>query len=217
MNPSACAGRAAAIISSRRRLGPAVEDVVGDRAVQQRGVLRHHADLAAQALLARLGDVLAVDQDAAAFDVVEAQQQIDERRLAGAGAADEPDLFARRDAQREAFDHAARLCRSGTSRRRSESRRAAPPSVGASGASSTRARLREGAHALLHLADAVEDADRRPHHPAGHGDHAHAERRSPRAMSPSVSAPRLHSQTESAPTTTISDAVAARRRTGSAR
>ena len=41
------------------------------------------------------GDVLAVDQDAPAFEVVEAQEQVDQRRLAGAGAADEPDLLAR--------------------------------------------------------------------------------------------------------------------------
>ncbi len=53
------------------RIGPAVADVVADRAVQQRGVLRHHRDLAAQALLRHLGDVLAVDQDAALGRVVE--------------------------------------------------------------------------------------------------------------------------------------------------
>ena len=76
----------------RRRLagvGPAVEDVVAHRAVQQRGVLRHHADLRPQAVLRDVGDVLAVDQDAARLQVVEAQQQVDERRLAGAGAADQ--------------------------------------------------------------------------------------------------------------------------------
>ena len=38
-----------------------------------------------------------------------------------------------------------------------------------------RARLRDRAHALLHLADVVEDADRHPHHPTGHGDDADAE------------------------------------------
>ena len=45
MNSSACACRAAAAISASSALGPAVGDVVADRAVQQRGVLRHHADL----------------------------------------------------------------------------------------------------------------------------------------------------------------------------
>ena len=52
-------------------------------------------------------DVLAVDQDASALEVVEAKEQVDQRRLAGAGAADEPDLLARRDRQRQALDDAA--------------------------------------------------------------------------------------------------------------
>ena len=42
-----------------------------------------------------LRDVLAVDQDAAVLEIEEAQQQVDQRRLAGAGAADQPDLLAR--------------------------------------------------------------------------------------------------------------------------
>src|SRR5262249_29700396 len=71
------------------RLRAAVADVVADRAVQQRGVLRDHGDLRAQALLRDRGDVLAVDQDAATFEIEEAQQQIDHRRLAGAGPADQ--------------------------------------------------------------------------------------------------------------------------------
>ena len=78
--------------------------------MQQRGVLRHHADLRAQAVLRDVGDVLAVDQDAARFQVVEAQQQVDQRRLAGAGAADQPDLLARPDQQREVVDDAAAPC-----------------------------------------------------------------------------------------------------------
>jgi hypothetical protein len=78
-------------------VGAAVEDVVAHRAVQQRGVLRHHADVRAQAVLRDLGDVLAVDQQPARLDVVEAQQQVDERRLARARAADQADLLARLD------------------------------------------------------------------------------------------------------------------------
>jgi hypothetical protein len=77
----------------------AVEDVVAHRAVQQRGVLRDHADLRAQAVLRDAGDVLAVDQDAALLQVVEAQQQVDQRALAGARAADQADLLARADGQ----------------------------------------------------------------------------------------------------------------------
>ena len=85
-------------------VGAAVEDVVAHRAVQQRGVLRDHADLRAQAVLRHVGDVLAVDQDAARLDVVEAQQQVDERGLAGARAADQADLLARADLQRQPVD-----------------------------------------------------------------------------------------------------------------
>ena len=76
-------------------LWPPVEDVLLDRAVQQGGVLRHHGDLRAQALLPDAGDVLAVDQDAALLRLEEAQEQVDERGLADAGAADEADLLAR--------------------------------------------------------------------------------------------------------------------------
>ena len=90
------------------RVGPAVADVVADRAVQQRGVLRHHRDLRAQALLRDARDVLPVDQDAAALEVEEAQQQVDQRRLAGAGAADQPDLLARLHGQGQAVDDGER-------------------------------------------------------------------------------------------------------------
>ena len=55
------------------------------------------------------GDVLAVDQDAAAFEIEEAQQQIDHGRLAGAGAADQADLLAAaRPSRREGPCHARR-------------------------------------------------------------------------------------------------------------
>ena len=108
MNSSACASRAARLDLGVGRLRPAVADVLADRAVQQRGVLRHHRDLRAQAFLRDRGDVLAVDQDAAALDVEEAQQQVDRGRLAGAGAADQPDLLARLHGEREAVEHSIR-------------------------------------------------------------------------------------------------------------
>ena len=76
------------------RARASVADVVADRTVQQRGVLRHHRDLRAQALLRDVRDVLPVDQDASALEIEEAQQQVDQRRLAGARAADQPDLLA---------------------------------------------------------------------------------------------------------------------------
>ena len=59
-------------------------------------------------------DVGAVDGDAAALAVVEAQQQVDDGRLAGAGAADEADLLARADMEVEVLDDARTSCRSGS-------------------------------------------------------------------------------------------------------
>ena len=58
-----------------------------------------------------LADVDAVDQDAAALDVVEAQQQADDRGLAGPGGADDADALAGRDLERDvAEDPVARRC-----------------------------------------------------------------------------------------------------------
>ena len=88
------------------RVGPAVADVVAGRAVEHRGLLRDHRDLAAQALLGDLADVLAADDDAPRLDIVEPQQQRDERRLARARGADDADLLARRDLERDVADAA---------------------------------------------------------------------------------------------------------------
>jgi len=77
--------------------------------VQQRGVLRHHRDLRAQTLLRHGRDVLAVDQDAAGLGLVEAQQQVDERRFPRARRADQSDALARLDRDVDVVDDAARL------------------------------------------------------------------------------------------------------------
>ena len=89
------------------RLGPAVADIVADRAMQQRGVLRDHADLRAQALLRQSGDVAPVDQDATAFRPVKPEQQMHECRFAGARAPNEPNPLARRDVELQFSQHAA--------------------------------------------------------------------------------------------------------------
>ena len=49
----------------------------------------------------------AVDQDRAAGDVVEPRQQVDQRRLAGAAAADDRQHLAGADAERHAAQHRA--------------------------------------------------------------------------------------------------------------
>src|SRR5262249_48992316 len=52
-----------------------------------------------------LRDVLAVNQDAPRFQIEEAQEQIDEGRFSGAGAADKADFFAGLHEQGQALDH----------------------------------------------------------------------------------------------------------------
>src|SRR4051795_2768416 len=60
----------------------AVADVVADGVVEQHRVLRDDSDGCAEALLADLRDVLAVDQDSAALWVVETIEQPGDGRLA---------------------------------------------------------------------------------------------------------------------------------------
>jgi len=87
-------------------LGMAIGDVVADRTVQQRSILRHHTNQLAQAVLRHLGDVLPVDGDLARFQIVETQEQVHQRRLARTGTPDQTDLLARLDIQRQPVDHA---------------------------------------------------------------------------------------------------------------
>ena len=63
---------------------PAIGDVLADGAVQQRGILRHHADLRLERGLRHLPDILTVHQNAPALHIMKAQQQAGQRRLARA-------------------------------------------------------------------------------------------------------------------------------------
>ena len=59
----------------------------------------------AQHAARHVADVDAVDRDAPALDLVEAHQQVDQRRLAGAGRADDGDgLAARRVSDRSVHE-----------------------------------------------------------------------------------------------------------------
>src|SRR4029078_1391980 len=60
----------------------------------------------AQALLRHAGNILPVDQDAAAFKVEEPQQQVHQGRLARTGPADQADLLARPDVKGQAVNKA---------------------------------------------------------------------------------------------------------------
>ena len=83
------------------RLRPAVADVLQDRAMKQRNVLRHHGDRCAQAFLRDPRDILAVDHDAALLHIVEPLQQREQRRFAAAGLADQADALAGLEPQAE--------------------------------------------------------------------------------------------------------------------
>jgi hypothetical protein len=72
-------------------------DVVADRAAEQERLLGDDAHLRAQRARSGVPEVDAVDDDAARRRVVEARDELGERRLARAGRADERDGLARRD------------------------------------------------------------------------------------------------------------------------
>ena len=71
------------------RLFATIGDVVADGAGEQPGVLQHHPEQASQVAARHLPRVHAVDEDATLVQLVEAQQQVDEGGLAGAGGADD--------------------------------------------------------------------------------------------------------------------------------
>ena len=97
---------------ARRRLdlrlpgaGAAVGDVRPDGVVEQHGVLRHQTDRGAQGLLSDVAQILAVDQDRALVDVVEAEQQAHDRGLAGARPAHQRERVAGGDGEVELAQH----------------------------------------------------------------------------------------------------------------
>src|SRR5882672_3951982 len=85
----------------RRGVGPPISDVLGQRAVEEQRFLLHDRHLPAQALLRDVGDILPVDRDAAAIEVVQPLHELDEGRLARARPSDKADALARRDADRQ--------------------------------------------------------------------------------------------------------------------
>ena len=68
-------------------------------------VLQDEPEEPAQLVERQLADVDAVDGDAAAVDVVEPQQQVDDRRLAGAGRPDDADALSGFDRERHVAQH----------------------------------------------------------------------------------------------------------------
>ena len=73
---------------------PTVDQVVADRAAEQKRLLKHDADVLPQIGRRQVADIHAVEQHAAGVDVIKSADQIDERRLAAAAVTDDADFFA---------------------------------------------------------------------------------------------------------------------------
>ena len=83
-----------------RRIRVAVGNVVIDRVVEQHGILRHHANRLMQAGLRHITDILPVDANGTAGDVIEPEQQPPHGRLATARGSDQGDPLPGSDPQR---------------------------------------------------------------------------------------------------------------------
>ncbi len=75
-------------------VGAAVANVVGDRTGEQGDVLRHERHARAQLVERGIAGAHAIDAHRARLRIEEAQQQIEDRALAGAGRSDEGDRLA---------------------------------------------------------------------------------------------------------------------------
>src|SRR5437763_8698223 len=84
---------------SERRTRAAVGDVVRDRFVEQRRILRDDANRFTQTAGRYRSQIASIDQDAPAGRIVEAKQQARQRRLSRSTAANDSDLLTRRDAE----------------------------------------------------------------------------------------------------------------------
>src|SRR5207237_10063310 len=71
-------------------LWPAVADVLHDRAMEHRNVLRHDTDRGTQALLGDARDVLPVEQNLSGLHVVATLQERGHSRFATAGVTHQP-------------------------------------------------------------------------------------------------------------------------------
>ena len=88
----------------------AVADVVADGTGEQPRVLQHHAGAGAHVVAAEVGDVLTVEQDATAVELVEPHDEVDQRGLPRAGGTDDRDRLAGLDAERQVGDERPLRC-----------------------------------------------------------------------------------------------------------
>jgi hypothetical protein len=104
MNAWAFAAAGSLLDLLHARVRAPVRNVVRHAHVEQHGLLGHQADLRAHVLQVEVADILPVDQDFAAEDVVEALDEADDRALAAAGLANQGDRLAGLDRQTEVFE-----------------------------------------------------------------------------------------------------------------
>ena len=79
-------------------------DVFADGVAEEECLLRDEADVPAQRVEREFADGVAVDEDGAGLGVVDPRDQIDERRFAGAGGADDGQAGAGGNAQVDVFE-----------------------------------------------------------------------------------------------------------------
>src|SRR2546428_12194289 len=80
---------------------PGVSDVLGDAGREEHRVLRYHRELTAEILKPEVAEVNAVKPDLPLCRVVEPREQADQRALAGAGRARDPQAGAGLDVERD--------------------------------------------------------------------------------------------------------------------
>src|SRR5204862_3120608 len=93
-------------------------DVGGDVTGEEEDVLLHVADQRAQLLQRHGADVDSVDRDSPALRIIESHQQVDDRRLAGAGVSYQRQGFARACGEADALEYPfdrSRFCLSANS------------------------------------------------------------------------------------------------------
>ncbi|OFZ53139.1 MAG: hypothetical protein A2428_11960 [Bdellovibrionales bacterium RIFOXYC1_FULL_54_43] len=75
--------------------GPSIADVILEGAMtEQKRFLQYDGEPGAKVVFREIPDISPVEKDLAAFDVVEAADQIDQRGFSGAASADDADTLA---------------------------------------------------------------------------------------------------------------------------
>lgn len=82
-----------------------VEQVVHDSIVEQHCILWHHANVAADAVQLQVFEILTIDGDGTARDIVETEEKFQARRFATAGLAYDCRLRARCNSKADAVDN----------------------------------------------------------------------------------------------------------------